>query len=251
MLLRGANAVGYANYPDNLIRAFIEESAKGGIDIFRVFDSLNWLPGMEIAMEEVIKQNKVCEAAICYTGDISDPKRDKYTLEYYVNMAKELERRGAHILAIKDMSGLLKPYAAKKLVATLKNEISLPIHLHTHDTSGNQVAAYLLAAEAGADIVDCAIDSMSSLTSNPSMNAVVAALEGTERDTGLSIPRLQELSDYWAAARQRYASFEGGIKTPSADIYRYEMPGGQYTNLKSQVESLGLGHRFRRSARDV
>lgn len=244
MLLRGANAVGYANYPDNLIRAFIEESAKGGIDIFRVFDSLNWLPGMEIAMEEVIKQNKVCEAAICYTGDISDPKRDKYTLEYYVNMAKELERRGAHILAIKDMSGLLKPYAAKKLVATLKNEISLPIHLHTHDTSGNQVAAYLLAAEAGADIVDCAIDSMSSLTSNPSMNAVVAALEGTERDTGLSIPRLQELSDYWAAARQRYASFEGGIKTPSADIYRYEMPGGQYTNLKSQVESLGLGHRF-------
>ena len=159
-------------------------------------------------------------------------------------MAKELERRGAHILAIKDMSGLLKPYAAKKLVATLKNEISLPIHLHTHDTSGNQVAAYLLAAEAGADIVDCAIDSMSSLTSNPSMNAVVAALEGTERDTGLSIPRLQELSDYWAAARQRYASFEGGIKTPSADIYRYEMPGGQYTNLKSQVESLGLGHRF-------
>ncbi len=244
MLLRGANAVGYTNYPDNLVRAFIREAAKGGIDVFRVFDSLNWLPGMETAMDEVLRQGKLCEAAICYTGDILDPKRDKYTLQYYVNMAKELEKRGAHLLCIKDMSGLLKPYAAKKLVSTLKQEVGLPIHLHTHDTSGNQVAAYLMAAEAGVDIVDCAIDSMSSMTSQPSLNAVVSALQGQERDTGLDPQGLQTLSDYWADVRLRYAAFEAGIKNPSTDIYRYEMPGGQYTNLKSQVESLGLGHRF-------
>ena len=244
MLLRGANAVGYTNYPDNLIRAFIKEACIGGIDVFRIFDSLNWIPGMEVAMDEVLKQGKLCEATICYTGDILDPKRDKYTLEYYVNMAKELEKRGAHLLCIKDMSGLLKPYAAKKLVSTLKGEIGIPIHLHTHDTSGNQVAAYLMAAEAGVDIVDCAIDSMSSMTSQPSMNAVVAALHGQERDTGLDSDKLQKLSDYWADVRLRYSKFEAGIKNPSTDIYRYEMPGGQYTNLKSQVESIGLGHQF-------
>ena len=244
MLLRGANAVGYTNYPDNLIRAFIKEACIGGIDVFRIFDSLNWIPGMEVAMDEVLKQGKLCEATICYTGDILDPKRDKYTLEYYVNMAKELEKRGAHLLCIKDMSGLLKPYAAKKLVSTLKREIGIPIHLHTHDTSGNQVAAYLMAAEAGVDIVDCAIDSMSSMTSQPSMNAVVAALHGQERDTGLDSDKLQKLSDYWADVRLRYSKFEAGIKNPSTDIYRYEMPGGQYTNLKSQVESIGLGHQF-------
>ena len=244
MLLRGANAVGYTNYPDNVIRAFVQEAAKSGIDIFRVFDSLNWIPGMEVAMDEVLKQNKVCEAAICYTGDILDPKRDRYTLKYYVNMAKELEKRGAHILCIKDMSGLLKPYAAQKLVKALKEEVGLPIHLHTHDTSGNQVAAYLMAAEAGVDIVDCAIDSMSSMTSQPSLNALVTALQGQERDTGLDPDRLQRLSDYWADVRERYASFETGIKNPSTDIYRYEMPGGQYSNLRSQVESLGLGHQF-------
>ena len=244
MLLRGANAVGYTNYPDNVIRAFVQEAAKSGIDIFRVFDSLNWIPGMEVAMEEVRRQNKVCEAAICYTGDILDPKRDRYTLKYYVDMAKELEKRGAHILCIKDMSGLLKPYAAQKLVKALKEEVGLPIHLHTHDTSGNQVAAYLMAAEAGVDIVDCAIDSMSSMTSQPSLNAVVTALQGQERDTGLDPQRLQKLSDYWADVRERYASFETGIKNPSTDIYRYEMPGGQYSNLRSQVESLGLVHQF-------
>lgn len=244
MLLRGANAVGYTNYPDNLIRAFVKEAAKTGIDVFRVFDSLNWIPGMEVAMDEVLKQGKLLEATLCYTGDILDPKRDKYTLQYYVNMAKELEKRGAHLLCIKDMSGLLKPYAAQKLVSTLKQEVGLPIHLHTHDTSGNQVAAYLMAAEAGVDIVDCAIDSMSSMTSQPSMNAVVSALQGQERDTGLDPQKLQKLSDYWADVRERYAGFEAGIKNPSTDIYRYEMPGGQYTNLKSQVESLGLGHQF-------
>ena len=244
MLLRGANAVGYTNYPDNLIRAFVQEAARSGIDIFRIFDSLNWIPGMEVAMDEVLRQGKVCEATMCYTGDILDPKRDRYTIEYYVNLAKELEKRGAHILCVKDMSGLLKPYAAKKLIKALKEEVGLPIHLHTHDTSGNQVATYLMAAEAGVDIVDCAIDSMSSMTSQPSLNAVVTALQGQERDTGLDPARLQELSDYWADVRLRYASFETGMKNPSTDIYRYEMPGGQYSNLKSQVESLGLGGQF-------
>ncbi|MEG1240221.1 MAG: pyruvate carboxylase [Oscillospiraceae bacterium] len=244
MLLRGANAVGYKNYPDNLIRAFVAESAKSGIDVFRIFDSLNWIPGMEIAMDEVLKQNKLCEATICYTGDILDEKRDKYTLNYYVNLAKELEKRGAHILAIKDMSGLLKPYAAKKLVTALKNEVGLPIQLHTHDTTGNQVAAYLMAAEAGVDIVDAAVSSMASLTSSPSMNAVVAALEGQERDTGLDLQRLQSLSDYWADVRLRYSKFDVGLTSPTTDIYRYEIPGGQYTNLRPQVVSLGLGHRF-------
>ena len=244
MLLRGANAVGYTNYPDNVIREFIKEAARSGIDVFRVFDSLNWLPGMEVAMDEVLNQNKICQATVCYTGDILDPKWDKYPLEYYVKLAKELERRGAHMLCIKDMSGVLRPYAAKKLVSTLKQEIGIPIQLHTHDTSGNQVATYLCAAEAGVDVVDCAISSMASLTSQPSLNAVVAALQGTERDTGLDLARLQSLSDYWEDVRKRYDSFEGGIKCPSTDIYRYEIPGGQYTNLKPQVESLGLGSRF-------
>lgn len=244
MLLRGANAVGYTNYPDNVIREFIKEAARSGIDVFRVFDSLNWIPGMEVAMDEVLNQNKICQATICYTGDILDPKRDRYPLKYYVNLAKELEHRGAHMLAIKDMSGVLKPYAAAKLVAALKQEVEIPIQLHTHDTSGNQVAAYLMAAEAGVDVVDCAISSMAGLTSQPSLNAVVAALQGTERDTGMDLQRLQYLTDYWEDVRKRYDSFEAGIKCASTDIYRYEIPGGQYTNLKPQVESLGLGSRF-------
>ena len=244
MLLRGANAVGYTNYPDNVIREFVKEAARSGVDVFRVFDSLNWIPGMEVAMDEVLNQGKICQATICYTGDILDPSRDRYTLDYYVKMAKELEHRGAHMLCIKDMSGLLKPYAAKKLVGTLKQEIGIPVQLHTHNTSGNQVAALLMAAEAGVDVVDCAISSMSSLTSQPSLNAVVAALQGTERDTGLDPVRLQYLSDYWEDVRKRYDSFDTGIKCPTTDIYRYEIPGGQYTNLKPQVESLGLGPRF-------
>ena len=218
MLLRGANAVGYTNYPDNVIREFIKEAARSGIDVFRVFDSLNWLPGMEVAMDEVLKQDKICQATICYTGDILDPKRDKYPLAYYVKLAKELEHRGAHMLCIKDMSGVLKPYAAKKLISTLKQEVGLPIQLHTHDTSGNQVATYLCAAEAGVDVVDCAISSMASLTSQPSMNAVVAALQGTERDTGLDLGRLQYLTDYWEDVRKRYDSFESGIKCPATHI---------------------------------
>ena len=244
MLLRGANAVGYTSYPDNLIREFIKEAAVSGIDVFRVFDSLNWLPNMELSIDEVLKQNKICEGYICYTGDISDPSRDKYNLEYYVKMAKELERRGVHILGIKDMSGLLKPYAAHKLVTTLKNEIGLPIHLHTHDTSGNGVATVLKAAEAGVDIADLAISSLSSLTSQPSLNAVVTALEGTERDTGLTDAALLPISEYWENVRKFYGNFEEGLTSPATDIYRYEIPGGQYTNLKVQVESIGLGDRY-------
>ncbi|MDR0905400.1 MAG: pyruvate carboxylase [Oscillospiraceae bacterium] len=244
MLLRGSNTVGYTNYPDNLVRAFVAESAKSGIDVFRVFDSLNWIPGMEIAMDEVLKQNKFLEAAVCYTGDITDLKRDKYTLKYYVDMAKELEKRGAHSLAIKDMSGLLRPYAAKKLVETLKQEVGLPIHLHTHDTSGNQIAAYLLASEAGVDIVDTAIPAVSSLTSQPPMNSLVAALQGTPRDTGFDLNRLQDLDNYWSDVRLRYGVFDSGLSNPMTEIYRYEIPGGQYTNLQPQVVSLGLGDRF-------
>ena len=244
MLLRGSNLVGYANYPDNLVRSFIKEAAERGIDVFRVFDSLNWLPSMEVAMDEVLNQNKLLEATMCYTGDILDPSKDKYTLKYYVDLAKELEHRGAHMLAIKDMSGLLKPYAAKKLVSTLKQEIGIPIHLHTHDTTGNQVAALLMAAEAGVDVVDAACAPLAGLTSQPSLDALVAALQGTERDTGLDLRRVQELSNYWADVRLRYESFDHGLKTSTTDIYRYEIPGGQYTNLRPQVESLGLGDRF-------
>ena len=244
MLLRGSNLVGYANYPDNLVRSFIKEAAERGIDVFRVFDSLNWIPSMEVAMDEVLNQNKLLEATMCYTGDILDPSKDKYTLKYYVDLAKELEHRGAHMLAIKDMSGLLRPYAAKKLVSTLKQEIGIPIHLHTHDTTGNQVAALLMAAEAGVDVVDAACAPLAGLTSQPSLDALVAALQGTERDTGLDLRRVQELSNYWADVRLRYESFDHGLKTSTTDIYRYEIPGGQYTNLRPQVESLGLGDRF-------
>ena len=244
MLLRGANAVGYTNYPDNVIREFVRLAAEGGIDVFRVFDSLNWLPGMEVALDEVVKQGKFAEGTICYTGDVSDTSREKYTLKYYVDLAKELEKRGCNAIAIKDMAGLLKPYAARELVKALKDALNIPIQLHTHDTSGNQVATLLMAAEEGVDIVDAAISSMASLTSQPSLNAVVAALEGQERDTGMELLQLQKLTDYWADVRERYTEFEPDLKTPVTDIYRYEIPGGQYTNLKPQVESLGLGDRF-------
>ena len=244
MLFRGANAVGYTSYPDNLIKEFIKESARSGIDVFRIFDSLNWLRNMELAIDEVRNQGKIAEGTICYTGDIEDPKRDKYSLNYYIKMAKEIEKMGAHMLAIKDMAGLLKPVAAKKLVTALKNEIEIPIHLHTHDTSGNQIAAYMLASDAGVDIVDCAISSMSSLTSQPSLNSLVGALEGQDRDTGMNLQELQKLTNYWEDVRPYYMQFESDLKAPNADIYRYEIPGGQYTNLKPQVDSLGLKDRF-------
>ena len=244
MLIRGANAVGYKNYPDNVIRRFVKESAASGIDVFRIFDSLNWIQGMEVALDETLNQGKIAEACICYTGDILDPSREKYNLDYYVRMAKELEKRGTHILGIKDMSGLLKPVAAKRLIEALKNEISIPIHLHTHDTSGNGVASLMMAAAAGVDIVDAAFNSMSGLTSQPALNSIVAAMESTERDTGISPDGIQKISDYWAAVRPVYKEFESDMMTGSAEIYKYEMPGGQYSNLKSQVESFGLGHKF-------
>ena len=244
MLIRGANAVGYKNYPDNVIREFIKESANSGIDVFRIFDSLNWLKGMEVSIEEVLKSGKVAEACICYTGDILNDKKTKYNLDYYVNLAKEIEKTGAHILGIKDMSALLKPHAAYKLIGALKQEIGIPIHLHTHDTTGNGVATVLLAAEAGVDIVDTAFNSMSGLTSQPALNSVVAALKNTERDTGIDLKGIQEVSDYWAAVRPVYYKFESELVAGSAEIYEYEIPGGQYSNLKPQVESFGLGHKF-------
>ncbi len=244
MLLRGANAVGYKNYPDNVIRAFVKTAADGGIDVFRVFDSLNWIPGMEVAMDEVLNQGKICEATMCYTGDILDKNRTKYDLKYYVRMAKELEKRGAHILAIKDMSSLLKPNAAFKLIHELKQEVGIPIHLHTHDTSGNGVATLLMASSAGVDIVDAAINSMSGLTSQPAMNTIIAALSNTERETGINSDGMQVISDYWADVRPVYKQFESGLQAASAEIYKYEIPGGQYSNLKPQVESFGLGHKF-------
>ncbi len=244
MLIRGANTVGYKNYPDNVVRAFIKESAKRGIDVFRIFDSLNWQKGMEVAIDEVLSAGKVAEACICYTGDILNEKRDKYSLQYYIDKAKMLEKTGAHILCIKDMSALLKPYAATKLIKALKNEISMPVHLHTHDTTGNGVSTLLMAAEAGVDIVDTAMSSMSGLTSQPALNAIVAALENTERDTQFDLGKLQEISDYWQDVRPVYKQFESDLKSTSAEIYKYEIPGGQYSNLKPQVESFGLGHRF-------
>ncbi len=244
MLIRGANAVGYKNYPDNVIREFVRESAESGIDVFRIFDSLNWIKGMEVAIDEVLKAGKVAEACICYTGDILDDNRDKYTLDYYVKTAKEIEKTGAHILGIKDMSSLLKPQAAYKLIKALKNEISIPIHLHTHDTSGNGIATILMASMAGVDIVDTAFNSMAGLTSQPALNSVVAALEYTDRSTGLNLEDLQKISDYWATIRPIYSQFESELKSGTTEIYKYEIPGGQYSNLKPQVESFGLSHRF-------
>ena len=244
MLIRGANAVGYANYPDNVVREFVKEAASFGIDLFRIFDCFNWIPNMRIAIESALDTGKIVEAALCYTGDITDPKRDKYTLKYYVGLAKELARLGVHFIAIKDMAGLCKPFAAEKLVRSIREETGLPLHFHTHATSGNGEATVLKAAEAGADIVDLAISSLSGLTSQPSLNAVVAALEGSERDTGIDVTGMHKLSAYWEAVREYYAPFEGDMKASNADVYLNEIPGGQYTNLRSQARSLGLGDRW-------
>ncbi len=244
MLLRGSNAVGYTNYPDNVVQKFVEEAADSGVDIFRIFDSLNWTTGMKVAMDAVRKSGKICEAAICYTGDITDPKRDKYPLEYYVSMAKELENMGAHILAIKDMAGLLKPFAAYKLVKALKENVGIPIHLHTHDTSSNGSAMLLKASEAGVDIVDAALSSLSGLTAQPNLNALVAALEGSERDPEVNGPGLQKLANYWESVRDFYSPFESGLKSGTAEVYHHEIPGGQYSNYKPQVAGLGLIERW-------
>ncbi len=244
MLLRASNAVGYTAYPDNVVEAFIEEAALEGIDIFRIFDSLNWLPNMKIAMEAVRKSGKICEAAICYTGDILDPKRDKYSLNYYVRMGKELEKMGAHVLGIKDMAGLCKPYAAHRLVSALRDEVGIPIHFHTHDTSGINAASVLKAAEAGVHAADGAISSMSGTTSQPNLNSIVAALAHTERETGLDLDALNVCADYWETVRTYYRPFDNAPPSGTAEVYEHEMPGGQYTNLKEQAESMGLGPRW-------
>ncbi|TSI09316.1 pyruvate carboxylase [Lysinibacillus sp. BW-2-10] len=244
MLLRGANAVGYTNYPDNLIREFIQESAQTGIDVFRIFDSLNWIKGMEVAIDEVRQTGKIAEAAICYTGDILDDSRAKYTVQYYKDMAKELEATGAHILAIKDMAGLLKPEAAYRLVSELKESTNLPIHLHTHDTSGNGIYTYAKAIEAGVDIIDTALGSMSGLTSQPSANSLYYAMKGSKRELIADIDALENLSYYWEDVRKFYSDFESGMKSPHSEIYVHEMPGGQYSNLQQQAKAVGLGDRW-------
>ena len=249
MLLRASNAVGYTAYPDNVVEEFIREAAAQGIDIFRIFDSLNWLPNMKVPIEATLESGKVCEAAICYTGNLLDPKRDKYPLDYYVKKAKELESMGAHVLAIKDMAGVCRPYAAEKLVRTLREEIGLPIHFHTHDTSGINAATLLKAAEAGVDVVDAAIASMSGTTSQPSLNSLVAALSNTDRESGLDLDSMNRCADYWEAVRNYYLPFDSSPKSGTAEVYLHEMPGGQYTNLKEQAESMGLGHKWPEIAR--
>lgn len=250
MLFRGSNAVGYSNYPDNVVEGFIKHSAEAGMDIFRIFDSLNYLPNMQVAMEAVREHtNSVCEAAVCYTGDIDDPKRDKYSLKYYINKAKELENMGAHILAIKDMAGLCRPSAATKLFSALREEIGIPIHFHTHDSSGINAASVLAASEAGADIVDLALASMSGSTSQPNLNSVAAALSGLERDPGLDPNALNAMSDYWEEVLEFYVPFNTAPRAGSAEVYIHEMPGGQFTNLKEQANAMGLGHRWPEIAR--
>jgi pyruvate carboxylase len=249
MLLRASNAVGYTAYPDNAVQAFIAEAAVQGIDIFRIFDSLNWMPNMKVAVEAAVKTGRICEAAICYTGDILDPARSKYSLNYYIRLAKELEKMGAHTLAIKDMAGLLRPYAAERLVKALREEIGLPIHLHTHDTSGLNAATILKASEAGVHVADAAISSMSGTTSQPNLNSIVAALAHTERDPGLNFDALNACSDYWETVRTYYGPFDEAPKSGTAEVYIHEMPGGQYTNLKAQAEAMGLGGRWPEVAR--
>ncbi|RLK08517.1 pyruvate carboxylase [Ruegeria conchae] len=243
MLLRGANGVGYTNYPDNVVQEFVRQASQN-IDVFRVFDSLNWVENMRVAMDAVIENGKICEGTVCYTGDILDPDRAKYDLKYYVGMAKELRDAGAHVLGLKDMAGLLKPASARILIRALKEEVGLPIHFHTHDTAGIASATILAASEAGVDAVDCAMDSFSGNTSQATLGTVVEALRHTERDTGLDIKAIREISDYFEAVRGQYAAFESSLQAPASEVYLHEMPGGQFTNLKAQARSLGLEERW-------
>ncbi|MBO9470734.1 pyruvate carboxylase [Endozoicomonas sp. G2_2] len=244
MLLRASNAVGYTNYPDNVVRYFVAQAARNGIDIFRVFDSLNWVENMRVAMDAVIEAGGVCEGTICYTGDLFDPARPKYNLKYYVDKAKALEKAGAHVLGIKDMAGICRPRAAAELVRVLKQETGLPIHFHTHDTSGIAASTLLAAVEAGVDAIDGALDSMSGLTSQPNLGSMAAALEHTDRDPGIDREAMQSLSNYWEGVRSVYAPFEANVRSGTADVYRHEMPGGQYTNLREQARALGLADRW-------
>ncbi|ACM38179.1 MULTISPECIES: pyruvate carboxylase [Rhizobium/Agrobacterium group] len=244
MLLRGANGVGYTNYPDNVVKYFVRQAAKGGIDLFRVFDCLNWVDNMRVSMDAVQEENKLCEAAICYTGDLLNSARPKYDLKYYTALAAELEKAGAHIIAVKDMAGLLKPAAAKVLFKALREATSLPIHFHTHDTSGISAATVLAAIDAGVDAVDAAMDALSGNTSQPCLGSIVEALAGTERDPGLDPEWIRRISFYWEAVRGQYAAFESDLKGPASEVYLHEMPGGQFTNLKEQARSLGLETRW-------
>ncbi|TCQ79061.1 pyruvate carboxylase [Ochrobactrum sp. BH3] len=244
MLLRGANGVGYKSYPDNVVKYFVREAARGGMDLFRVFDSLNWVENMRVSMDAVLEENKLCEAAICYTGDILNPERAKYDLKYYVDLAKQVEKAGAHIIAVKDMAGLLKPAAARVLFKTLREETDLPIHFHTHDTSGISAATVLAAVDAGVDAVDAAMDAFSGNTSQPCLGSIVEALHGSDRDPGLDTETIRRISFYWEAVRNQYAAFESDLKGPASEVYLHEMPGGQFTNLKEQARSLGLETRW-------
>lgn len=244
MLLRGANGVGYKNYPDNVVKYFVRQAAKGGVDLFRVFDCLNWVENMRVSMDAIAEENKLCEATICYTGDLLNSARPKYDLKYYTNLAAELEKAGAHIIAVKDMAGLLKPSAARVLFKALREATSLPIHFHTHDTSGISAATVLAAVEAGVDAVDAAMDALSGNTSQPCLGSIVEALKGTDRDTGLDTEWIRRISFYWEAVRGQYAAFESDLKGPASEVYLHEMPGGQFTNLKEQARSLGLESRW-------
>ena len=249
MLLRASNGVGYTNYPDNVVQKFVATAANTGVDVFRVFDSLNWVENMRVAMDAVVSSGKVCEGTICYTGDIFDPDRAKYDLQYYVNMGKDLKAAGAHVLGLKDMAGLLKPAQARALVKALKSEVGLPIHFHTHDTAGSATATILAASEAGVDAVDCAMDALSGNTSQATLGTVVSALQHTDRDTGIDMKAVREISDYWEEVRGHYAAFETGMQAPSSEVYLHEMPGGQFTNLKAQAASMGLEDRWPEVAR--
>jgi len=249
MLLRASNAVGYTNYPDNVVRFFVARAAEVGVDIFRVFDSLNWVDNLRVAMDAVLESGALCEAAICYTGDILDPAKSKYDLAYYVSLARELEAAGAHVLGIKDMAGLCKPEAARRLVKALREEVGIPIHFHTHDTSGASAASVLAAAEAGVDAIDAAMDPLSGLTSQPNLGAIVEALRHTERDTGLPREPLDDAAAYWEVVRGYYAGFESDIRAGASEVYEHEMPGGQYTNLRQQARGLGIEGRWREVAR--
>ena len=244
MLLRGSNGVGYTNYPDNVVKFFVKQAAAGGVDVFRIFDCLNWVENMRVSIDAVIEADKVAEGAICYTGDLFDPDRSKYDLKYYVGLAKELEQAGVHILAIKDMAGLLKPAAAKKLIETLKSEVDLPIHLHTHDTSGASAATIMAAVAAGVDVVDAAMDALSGTTSQPTLGSLVAALKGDPRDPGLDQSAIRDISFYWEAVRTQYRAFESDLRSGASEVYLHEMPGGQFTNLKEQARSMGLEARW-------
>ncbi|MHA7867660.1 MAG: pyruvate carboxylase [Salipiger thiooxidans] len=249
MLLRASNGVGYTNYPDNVVESFVKQAASSGVDVFRVFDSLNWVENMRVAMDAVIESGKICEGTVCYTGDILDPARAKYDLKYYVAMGKELKAAGAHVLGLKDMAGLLKPSAAGALIKALKEEVGLPIHFHTHDTSGAAIATIMEASKAGVDAVDAAMDALSGNTSQPTLGSIVEALRHTDRDTGLDVDVIREVSNYWEAVRGQYAAFESGMQAPASEVYLHEMPGGQFTNLKAQARSLGLEERWHEVAK--